>query len=90
MTLAEVKLKIRGILNETGAEESFTLISVETVKLDDYIKLVIPDAVRFVLSQNIPSLYLPIESVASSEITTSEAGVPSPLPRALFPLNLSI
>lgn len=66
MTLAEVKLKVRDILNETGAEESFSLISVETVKLDDYIKSVMPDAVRFVLSQNISSLYLPVDSVSSS------------------------
>ena len=50
MTLAEVKLKIRTILNETGSEDSFSLISVDTVKLDDYIKSVIPDAVRFVTS----------------------------------------
>ena len=50
MTLAEVKLKIRTILNETGSEDSFSLISVDTVKLDDYIESVIPDACNLVLS----------------------------------------
>lgn len=72
MTLAEVKLKIRNILNEAGAEESFSLISVETVKLDDYISSVIPDAIRFILSQNISSLYLPIESVTSSTVNADD------------------
>ena len=47
MTLAEVKLKIRTILNETGSEDSFSLISVDTVKacltdrtedISDYIR----------------------------------------------------
>ena len=72
MTLAEVKLKIRTILNETGSEDSFSLISVDTVKLDDYIKSVIPDAVRFVTSQNIPDLYLPVESVSSATVNSED------------------
>ena len=50
MTLEEVKSKIRTILNETGSEDSFSLISVDTVKLDDYIASVIPDACNLVLS----------------------------------------
>ena len=72
MTLAEVKLKIRTILNETGSEDSFSLISVDTVKLDDYIESVIPDAVRFVTSQNIPDLYLPVESVSSATVNSED------------------
>ena len=72
MTLSELKLKVRAILNESGEDESFTLISVDTVKLDDYIASVISDAISFVLNQKIPRVYLPIGSVSS--VTSSEDG----------------
>ena len=78
MTLAEVKLKIRTILNETGSEDSFSLISVDTVKLDDYIKSVIPDACNLVLSVA-PVRYINTKSAApQSTIVGGSTLIPLP------------
>ena len=78
MTLAEVKLKIRTILNETGSEDSFSLISVDTVKLDDYIESVIPDACNLVLSVA-PVRYINTKSAApQSTIVGGSTLIPLP------------
>ena len=63
MTLAEVKLKIRTILNETGSEDSFSLISVDTVKLDDYIKSVMKPGSYAFLVDGITSGWTAVQTI---------------------------
>lgn len=48
MTQQEIISKVRIILNEIGEEQTLSLLSENTLKLDDYIKSVIPEAVSFV------------------------------------------
>lgn len=49
MTHDQIIAKVRSIMNETGQDEGFSLLSEDTVKLDDYIKSCIPDAVNLVV-----------------------------------------
>lgn len=48
MTEQEIIDKVRVILNEAGEENTLTLLSEDTVKLSDYIRESIPDAVALV------------------------------------------
>ena len=50
MTAQDITTKVRAIMNEAGAEETLTLLSEDTVKLDTYIESVIPDASNLILS----------------------------------------
>lgn len=50
MTAQDITTKVRAIMNEAGADETLTLLSEDTVKLDTYIESVIPDASNLVLS----------------------------------------
>lgn len=45
MTEEEIIAKAKTILNETGDEEEFSLLSEDTVKIEDYITAAIPEAV---------------------------------------------
>lgn len=53
MTEQEIIAKVRAVLNEIGKEENFTLLTEDTVKIDEYIKSSIPEAVLLV-QQNSP------------------------------------
>lgn len=48
MTGDEIVSKVRSIMNDLGEDESLTLLSEDTVKLEEYIKSAIPDAVLLV------------------------------------------
>lgn len=48
MTEQEIINKVKAILNEIGEEENFSLLSEDTVKIEEYIKASIPDAVSLV------------------------------------------
>lgn len=48
MTEQEIISKVKAILNEIGEEETLSLLSEDTVKIEEYIKVVIPDAVSLV------------------------------------------
>lgn len=48
MTEQDIVDKVRVILNEAGEENTLTLLSEDTVKLSDYIRKSIPDAVTLV------------------------------------------
>lgn len=50
MLLTDITKKVRVIMNEAGEEESFHLLSEDTVKLNMYIESVIPDAINLVMS----------------------------------------
>lgn len=50
MTEDEVVEKVRKIMNEAGSDETLLLLSDDTVKLDVYIKSVIPDAIHVIQS----------------------------------------
>ncbi len=52
MTEAEIVSKVRAIMNEIGEEQSLTLLSEDTLKLDDYIISALPDAVSFVQTKS--------------------------------------
>ena len=52
MTEQEIVSRVREIMNEKGEEQSLSLLSEDTLKLDDYIKAVIADAVSFVQSNS--------------------------------------
>ena len=41
MTVQEITTKVRAIMNEAGSEETFSLLSEDTVKLSEYIENVI-------------------------------------------------
>lgn len=49
MTQDQIITKVRSIMNEAGADETLSLLSEDTVKLDEYIKSCIPDAVNLVV-----------------------------------------
>lgn len=48
MTEQEIISKTKAILNEIGEEDNLSLLSEDTVKIEEYIKSVIPDAVGLV------------------------------------------
>lgn len=54
MTEQEIISKTKAILNEIGEEENFSLLSEDTVKIEEYIKSVIPDAVG-IIQMNSPA-----------------------------------
>lgn len=54
MTETEIISKVRAIMNEIGEEASLSLLSEDTVKMDEYIKSVIPDAVNIII-ENCPN-----------------------------------
>lgn len=48
MTEQEIVSKVKAIMNEIGEEENLSLLSEDTVKIEEYIKSAIPDAVSVV------------------------------------------
>lgn len=48
MTEQEIVDKVKAIMNEIGEEENLSLLSEDTVKIEEYIKSAIPDAVALV------------------------------------------
>ena len=48
MTEQEIISKVRNIMNEEGTESSLSMLSEDTLKIDDYIKNAIADAVNIV------------------------------------------
>lgn len=59
--------KTRTIMNETGANETLALLSEDTVKLDQYIEAVIPDAINMLSAmENIDPMMLPLGSGGSA------------------------
>ena len=70
--------KVKAIMNEKGEEQTLTLLSEDTLNLEDYIKVVLADAVSFVQSNctarcvNKKSIIPPENNSAISSI-----GVPS-------------
>lgn len=48
MTEQEIIIKIKAILNEIGEEENLSLLSEDTVQIEEYIKATLPDAVNLV------------------------------------------
>ena len=72
MNETEIISKVRAIMNEIGDEDSLTLLSEDTVKLDEYIKSVIPDAVNIII-ENCPNRCVnrksPTVSIANGSIS---------------------
>jgi hypothetical protein len=52
MTEAEIITKVRAIMNEVGNDENLTLLSEDTISLDQYIKSVIADAVNLIVDNS--------------------------------------
>lgn len=52
MTELEIITKVRAIMNEVGEESKLSLLSEDTVKLEEYIKSVIPDAVDIIIANS--------------------------------------
>ena len=52
MTEQEIIKKVRVIMNEAGEEAKLSLLSEDTVNLDEYIKSSIPDAVNIVIANS--------------------------------------
>lgn len=52
MTEQEIITKVRAIMNEAGEEAKLSLLSEDTVKLDEYIKSAIPDAVNIIIANS--------------------------------------
>lgn len=69
MDKAGIIAKTRALMNEAGEEETLSLLSEDTVKLDVYIESVIPDAVNILSSmEGIDPMLLPLGSVQSVTI----------------------
>ncbi|WP_099465554.1 hypothetical protein [Parabacteroides provencensis] len=71
MTPSEIINKVREIMNEAGEDENLHLLSEDTVKLDEYIESVIPDAVNLVLL-NAPVNCINTSSFSSEIIDNGE------------------
>lgn len=73
MTKDGIISKVRTIMNETGAEESLSLLSEDTVKLSEYIEAVIPDAINILSAmEEVPVSLLPKNVIMSAEENTSD------------------
>lgn len=70
MTEDEIVIKVRSIMNDLGEDESLTLLSEDTVKLEEYIRRAIPDAVLLV-QQN--SSVRSVNAVTSAATVTEDA-----------------
>lgn len=73
MTEQEIITKVRAIMNEVGEEAGLKLLSEDTVKLDEYIKCSIPDAVNIIIF-NSPVRCVNKKSGATSRVTFSSEG----------------
>lgn len=65
MTESEIITKVKAILNEIGEEASLTLLAQDTVKITEYIRSAIPDAVAYV------QLHSPVRCVNKKEYSGS-------------------
>lgn len=52
MTEQEIIAKVRAIMNEIGEEAKLSLLGEDTIKLDEYIKSAIPDAVNIIIANS--------------------------------------
>lgn len=78
MTAQDITTKVRAIMNEAGAEETLTLLSEDTVKLDTYIESVIPDASNLILSVA-PVRYINTKSASpATAIVAGSTFIPLP------------
>lgn len=69
MTIAGIVDKVRIIMNEAGEEDSLHLLSEDTVKLTEYIKSVIPDAIDMV------TMVAPLRCINTSQMPISSTGL---------------
>ena len=74
MTEQDIVDKVRAILNDLGESESLTLLSEDTVRLEEYIRSAIPDAV-LVVQQNSPRLCVnPKSGTATATVVDTATG----------------
>lgn len=73
MTEQEIINKVRNIMNEAGEEAKLSLLSEDTVKLDEYIKSSIPDAVDIIIA-NSPVRCVNKKSNTSARLVNSGDG----------------
>lgn len=75
MTEADIVTKVRTLMNESGGAETAELLTDDTLKLDDYIVSVIPDAVALAqsLSESKNSLPVNMRSVIYGDAGSDEA-----------------
>lgn len=67
MTLEDIKNKVRAIMNEVSSDEELHLLSEDTIKLDEYIKSCIPDAINLIISVAPIRCINAIKAVVSTE-----------------------
>ncbi|MDR3142105.1 MAG: hypothetical protein LBU37_10320 [Tannerellaceae bacterium] len=81
MTVQGITDKARAILNETGEAPPLELLSEDTVRLNDYIRSVIPDAV-FLISKlkECPPRYLNAGEIASGTVNADDGCTTAVLP----------
>lgn len=85
MTLSAIIQKVRAIMNEVSSEEELHLLSEDTIKLDEYIKACIPDAINMVVE--VAPLNLLNPTAANSIAVTNSNGIGSiVLPEDFFRL----
>lgn len=71
MTETEIVTKVLSILNEIGESAALTLLTEDTVKIEEYIKSVIPDAVDLAIL-NSPNRCVNRKSSPSVTVTVSD------------------
>ena len=80
MTENQIIDKVRVILNEAGEENSLALLTEDTVKLGDYIRESIPDAVTLI-QMNSPLWPVNKKSVTTLAVSVSNGGGVADAPR---------
>ena len=80
--------KVRTIMNETGSEEQWTLLSEDTVKLDAYIESVIPDAMNMLMGlQEVDPFMMPWSNVSNGSASTADSCTVVTLPADFLIFN---
>ncbi|MBR3884257.1 MAG: hypothetical protein IKJ31_05805 [Bacteroidaceae bacterium] len=75
ITTENLKAKVRFLLNEANDDSDVTLLTVDTRKIDDYIEMLLPEAVLFVQkNSNRCGVNTKSATIAKEKITTAADG----------------
>lgn len=72
----DIVSKVRSIMNEIGEDANTSLLEEDTIKIDEYIKSCIPEAVALVI-QNSPNRCVNPKSSSSPSVTNNNDGTGS-------------
>ena len=76
ITEDKIVKKVRSIMNEIGEDSNYSLLDEDTIKIDEYIKSCIPDAVAMAIN-NSPNRCVNPKSSTTSTVTNNQDGTGS-------------